>query len=312
MIRTKKKPSAILCADIHLMESNPVCRLDDFINEAQWKKMQWLKDLQAKYHCPVLNAGDLFDHWKPSPELLAKAIQYIPKRFASICGQHDLPQHSLDLIHKSGIYVLKQAGKVELFEEGSWGKEPTGDITTFFDLNNLAYYKQGDDDTQPPKNIPSRNIFIWHTHVYQGKLPWPDCPSPSALKVLKKYPQFDLILTGDNHKPFVESYEGRLLVNPGSLFRTTADQITHEPRVYLWYAETNTVEPVYVPIEAGVISREHLEKAKERNDRIEAFISRLDNDWDAAIGFEENLKRFLQKNEIRQSVKDIINKCLEE
>jgi DNA repair exonuclease SbcCD nuclease subunit len=281
------------------MESNPVCRLDDFINEAQWKKIQWLKDLQAKWDCPVLNAGDLFDHWKPSPELLAKAIQYIPDQFYSICGQHDLPQHSLELIQKSGIYVLEKANKIQLLKGVHWGQ-------------NIDFETSIEGEPSYIYHNPYRRILVWHTHVYQGKLPWPDCPSPSALKVLKKYPKFDLILTGDNHKAFVESYEDRLLVNPGSLFRTTADQITHEPRIYLWYAETNTVEPVYVPIEAGVISREHLEKAKERNDRIEAFISRLDNDWDAAIGFEENLKRFLQKNEIRQSVKDIINKCLEE
>lgn len=291
MIRNPiKTPDGIITADIHLMESSPVCRLDDFINETQWKKIQWLKDLQVKYKCPVLNAGDLFDHWKPSPELISKALEHLPDQLYSIAGQHDLPQHNLEMIYKSGIYVLQMADRLKLLPGCNWGQSPK----------------------EKSLSISNKNVLVWHTHVYQGKLPWPDCPSPSAIKILKKYPQFDLIITGDNHKPFVEEYEGRLLVNPGSLFRTTADQINHEPRVYLWYADTNTVKPVYLPIESGVISREHLEKSQERDNRIEAFISQLDNEWDAAISFEENMERFLQKNEIRQSVKDIIYKCMEE
>ena len=60
----------ILCADIHLMESTPICRLDDFVEQTQWRKLQWLKDLAIKHNCPVLCSGDLFDYWKPSPALL--------------------------------------------------------------------------------------------------------------------------------------------------------------------------------------------------------------------------------------------------
>lgn len=295
MQRTKriKTPDGILTADWHLQESNPICRIDDFVNVTQWKKVQFISDLQKRYGCPILNAGDLFDHWKPSPELIALTLQHLPNKFWSIAGQHDLPQHSLELIKKSGIHVLEKANRLTFLNRYSWGVEPSEEASIIIPL------------------LETKKVMVWHHMVYQGKIPWPDCPAPSAIKVLKKYPQFDLILTGDNHRPFVEEYEGRLLVNPGSIFRTTADQINHEPRVYLWYAESNTVEPVYLPIESGVISREHLEKARERDDRIEAFISRLDNDWDAAISFEENLNRFLQRNEIRQSVKDIINKVLE-
>ena len=62
-------------------------------------------------------------------------------------------------------------------------------------------------------------------------------------------------------------------MNPGSIYRMEASQENHKPRVYLWYAETNTVEPVYIPIESGVISREHLETKEERDIRINAFIS---------------------------------------
>ena len=144
--------------------------------------------------------------------------------------------------------------------------------------------------------------------VWQGKRPWPGCTDPSAVAVLKKYPEYDLILTGDNHKPFTEEYEGRLLVNPGSITRQSADQIDHTPRVYLYYASTNTVRPVFLPVQEGkeVISRDHIDRKEERTERISTFISRLGGEWEAGLSFEENLKRFFESNKVLDSVKQIV------
>jgi DNA repair exonuclease SbcCD nuclease subunit len=133
----------------------------------------------------------------------------------------------------------------------------------------------------------------------------------SAAKLLRKYSDYDLIVTGDNHKPFVEEYQGRLLVNPGSIMRMDADQINHRPRVYLWFADTNTVEPMYIPIENNVISREHLEIKQQRESRIDAFISKLDGDWSASMSFESNLLEFEKSNNIRKDIMDIVYKAIE-
>ena len=144
-----------------------------------------------------------------------------------------------------------------------------------------------------------------------GNPPWPGCEDPTAEEILDKYPQFDLIVTGHNHKTFVVEKEGRLLVNPGSLTRQTADQADHHPCVFLWYAEDNTVEEVSIPHEEGVISREHIEKKERRDGRIEEFISRLSAEYDVGLSFEENLARFEEKNKVRQSVMEIIRRAIE-
>ena len=292
MKRTKifKKPDAILCADIHLREDIPTCRTDDY-QAAQWRKLSFIRDLQLEYDCIVIHAGDLFHHWKPSPQLLSMTIQNLPAQFHTIYGQHDLPQHNFDLRHKSGIHTLETDNTLEVLDECHYGQEPR---------NGSMSFAPGVDN--------SRDILVWHKMVWQGEKLWPDQIDPSAKRILKQYPGYDLIVTGDNHKPFVEEHEGRLLVNPGSMMRTTADQIDHKPRVYLWYADTNTVEPVYLPIESGVISRDHITRTEERDGRIDAFISRLDDDWEASVSFEENLERFAKANNVRQSVMDIVMK----
>lgn len=291
MIRTNKIiPTAILTSDWHLREDTPVCRTDDYWS-TQWKKVRYISSLQMQYGCPVLHAGDLFDKWKPSPYLLSETIKNIPDRFHTIYGQHDLPEHNIELFYKCGINVLNLSGSLTLLAGTHFGQFP--------DLKKLSF------------QLENKEILLWHTMVYQGKLPWPGCTSPSAAKVLRTYPQFPLILMGDNHKSFVEEYKGRILVNPGSLMRMDADQIDFQPRVYLWYANTNTVKPVYLPIEENVVSREHIERKTQRDNRIDAFVSRLNTDWEGAIGFEENLERLITENKIKDNVKSIIYKALE-
>jgi DNA repair exonuclease SbcCD nuclease subunit len=287
--KTNTKPTAILTSDWHLREDAPPCRLDDFW-KTQWEKVMFVSALQEKYGCPVIHAGDLFHHWKPSPYLLATTIHYLPKEFYTVYGQHDLPQHNFELRHKSGIHVLQEAGALKVLKGTSWGQEPI-DVSIEF-------------------NIVHR-VLVWHKMNYQGKLPWPDCPDPMAASLLRKYKDFDIIVTGDNHKPFVEEYQGRFLVNPGSLMRQEAGQIDHQPRVYLWYAETNNVTAVNIPVDKSMVTREHIEVKEERDKRIEAFISHLNDDWEANLSFEDNLKLFASKNNVRESVMEIIYKAIE-
>lgn len=295
MERTKKtiekRPDLILTADWHLREDTPVCYTWDWWAD-QWESVSFVSDLQEKYKCPVIHSGDLFHHWKPSPRLLSETSIRLPKEFYSVYGNHDLPQHNMELADKSGLHNLIVNGKVEVLDhatemEGcSWNETPQ---------NNVSW--------NPYK------MLVWHVMTYQGKEPWPGCPAPKAAKLLIKHPAYDLIVTGDNHKSFVEEYEGRLLVNPGSLTRQTAGQINHEPSVYLYYSDTNSVKRVKIPQKDNVISREHIDVVDQRNDRIDAFILGLNADWAATMDFKENLERFRKKNHVKESVMQIIYKA---
>ena len=286
--KPNKIPTLILMSDPHLREDTPICYTGDYQKD-QWFAIDFVSDLQKRYSCPVVCGGDLYDFWKPSPNLLRETILHIPNQFYSIAGQHDLPQHSMNLIYKSGISVLEAARKLTILPGCHWGQEPT----------------------EPSLIIKGKQILVWHKMNYQGKKPWPGCTDPMAASLLRKYTDWDIICTGDNHKTFSESFEGRWLVNPGSLMRMDADQIDHRPCVYLWFAEDNTIEQVFIPIEQGVISREHLEREAERDGRIDAFVSRLDDDWEAALSFEQNVETFKQTNQVRTSVMEIVYKSLE-
>ena len=292
-----KTPDLILCADIHLRDTVPICRTDDFLL-AQWNKLDFISDLQKKYGCPVYHSGDLFHKWKPSPWLISKALHHLPDQFYSIFGNHDLPEHNINLKEKSGLWTLYKAGKVQILPGIHWNQSIE------------EYEKNGIDQI----NIKGRNILVWHVMSYQRILPYPGCESPKSSTILRKYPQYDLILTGHNHQTFVEEHEGRLFINPGAMTRQTADMdnylFVNKPSVYLWYAEDNTYDTIYIPIEEGVISRDHIEKKEERDNRIDAFITKLENDWEGVVDFDKNLERMMEVNKTRQSVKLIVHRSM--
>ena len=294
MIRTKsnnRKPDAILTSDWHLRDSDPPCRTDNF-EKAQWNKLDFISDLQKKHNCPILHSGDLFDYWKPSLSFLSDVYNQFPNQFYSIAGNHDLPQHNFDLVKKCGLYLLSTVKKVEILPGVHWGFEPeNGDVS-------IA--------------IKGRKILVWHTMTYQGKVPYPGCTDSPAKNLLKKYTDYDLILTGHNHQTFTEELDGRLLVNPGCITRQESSQADFEPCVWLWYADTNTVEKVLLPIEKNVVQKpENTERLEERNARIDAFVSKLDEDWDSTINFEQNLERAIAVNKTPKEVSEIIYKAIE-
>lgn len=293
------RPGLILCSDFHLREDTPLCYTGDF-QEEQWNSVTYIANLQKVYDCPVVHGGDLFDHWKPSPWLLRMTMKHLPKCFYTVYGQHDLPQHNLELVDKCGIDVLKEAGKLVVLRGCHYGQTPKdiNDLVTNFIPSSRGSFFFND------------RVLVWH-HMTYLRTPYPGAEGGNARSLLIQYPQYDLIVTGDNHTSFCVGHEGRLLVNPGNLTRQEADQIDYQPRIALWYAEDNIIEWVNIPIKEGVITRDHIEERNKRDARIDAFISRLDKKWEVGTSFEQNLEEFIRINKIPQEVTEIVYKALE-
>lgn len=283
-----KRADAILLGDLHLREDTPVCRTDDFL-DTQWKKLEFIFGLQMKHNCPVLCSGDLFNVAKPSLWLVSNVMKRIPYKFLTIYGNHDLPNHSLEEQEKCGVYALSIANKLTILSGTHFNQIPT--------KRSLV--------------IEGKKILVWHVMTYKDELPFPGCEDLKARSLLHKYPEYDLILTGDNHQSFVQEYKGRLLVNPGSMMRQTADQINHKPCVWLYYADTNTVEPVYLPIDKNAVTREHLDVIEQKENRILAFIETLNKEGLDFVNFEHNLKIFLKKNNINKTIEELVYEMME-
>lgn len=299
-----KKPSAILMSDGHLRETSPECRVDDFML-AQEKKWRFIRELQEKHNnIPILIAGDIYHHWKPSPWLLGWSFRNLPDNIIAIPGQHDLPAHSLENVEKSGIQVLADGWKITLLTEPSVIQLDYEDI-------GVSGFPWGVEFGRASSLYP-KNIALIHHLVYKGKEPFPGAEEKggTAKNIIKQLPGFDLIVSGDNHQTFVERVGKQLLVNPGSLMRSTAAQVDHKPCVFLWRASDNEIEQVFLPIDKNAVSRDHIELEKEKDERIESFVSRLKDNVEITLSFRSNLDRYTTKNKVRNGVQKIIKECL--
>lgn len=280
----------IISGDWHLMEQerNPPCRTDS-IWDAQWGKVQQIRKLQAKYDCPIFLSGDLFDHWKTSPNLINKTIQELSYlNISTVAGNHDLPQHNYELLHKSGLDTLFRSGCISpFFGHGDWGKSVTN------------YVK-----------IKNKKIIVSHEMTYLENIPYPGCEDPECSLLFKKYPEADLIITGHNHETFTCTKKGRSLINPGSLTRHKADQIDHKPCVFLWNAETNTAKTHYLKVQENIISRDHIEIQNQKEKNIQNFLMKLKETWEIGLSFEDNIQKGLKLNKIPQNIQEIILKWI--
>lgn len=300
MKRTKKKAprkvDAILTGDWHLREDVPECRTDDFIT-AQWNKVKEVRELQQKYNCPVYHSGDLFHHWKTSPALLSKCLTELPEQFYTVYGNHDVPQHNVNLSYKTGMNTLYVAGKIHLLSDGNWNQAPSQNSGIILTSGEIK-----------------RKIYVWHVYTYTGKAPFPGAEKNNdGHTLLDKYPQFDLILTGDNHIPFIcKNNTGSLLINAGSLTRQTASQIDHTPAVYLYNAETNTVRAHYLKINPKAATRVHIDIKEERETRLSAFVERLGEHWNEDLDFESNVRIMAKQENISQQIMSICEKALDD
>lgn len=307
MKRTRAVPfipaDAILVADLHLTETPPISRTDDYLG-AQSRKMKFLQDLRAKHGCPVLCAGDVFHKWKNSPWFCVWAFHHIPGDFITIPGNHDLPHHSFAKYDKSSLYLLETVGQLTVLAEehmvinglGVMGV-PFGKLETF-DSDEVFI------DSRP---LRGRKILLLHELIWPNKKPSWSKDSYTSREILDRFGgNFDLIVTGDNHESFTARQGDSLLVNPGSMMRITAAQGDYAPKCYLYYAKDNTVKPVEFPIDEDVHDREHLDQKKARDARITAYIERLNDHWELGLSFRKNLMTFMVENNVPCKVREIV------
>lgn len=293
------KVDAILCADLHLREESPICRTDDFM-AAQIKKLQFIAELVAEYSCPLLIAGDVFDKPKSYPFVERIALEHllnIDTNIFIIPGQHDLPAHNIKNYDRSSLSVIDQVLDIPVFIDASYHYVEEGIV-----IHGFYFGKKIDNKCVA---VDKFNIALIHQMVHQDKKIHESMESTSAISLLKNN-NFDLIVSGDNHQPFIQHYKGKLLVNCGSMMRTRADQADYKPAVWLWNKEKNDVVPAYLPIEENVVIRDHIDYQQKRDEKMETFVKTVKGEYEVSFSFKENIEKYFSNNKVRPGVKEEI------
>ncbi len=289
----ENKPAAILTGDWHYRDDVPLCRIDDYL-KVQDNKINFITSLAKKYNVPILHSGDLFNKAYSNKALEISLIEKLRDiTIYFIPGNHDLVGHSFDNLNDSSIGVVAAA------------LEQDQDCLLFAQPYKQFYYSG-------LVSCEGKKIIIIHEFVDNPAYCNSNIEGYSARKMLDICSEADLVLTGDNHQTFIYPSNGCLLVNPGSIMRMNVEQINHRPCIFLWYAEDNRVEQVFLPIEKNVIDTSHIDNEKEKDERTSAFIKRMNTKYELSLSFQKNMEEHLKINKVKPSVEKIIWRCIDD
>ena len=279
-------PKFILTADWHLRADKPRCRLDKDWIATQRSQIMEVSDYANHYDCSVIIVGDIFNKAVVPEEITNMFLQFcttVPNGVYILAGNHDLPYHSIDNVHNSSIGILLTIAEkmnspylktLDSFDDMSWShfglptiKKGTG---TNVALHRLVF--------ESIKDIP------------------PGVNAVTAQDLLDEYPSAFFILTGDMHQSFhYVSDDNRCVINPGHLNRQSADQ-TNPPVVYFVDTDALFFAPLSITDNEDLVTDEYLKKESDREDRIEAFIEKIQGTESVTLSFIDNIEQAIQTN----------------
>ena len=286
----------LFTSDWHIRSNSPVCRKDDFF-EIQKRSLETLSDISIQEDAPIVIAGDIFDHARPdkSQELENLLIDVFSAcKIYFISGNHDLVYHRFENLDKCSVGVLSRQPNwflLDRFDEAS---------LSGFSFDQQIEYK-------------GKRILIAHTFCDKTKNPFiPSSETPSTL--FEKYSEFEIIVTGDNHKSFVEKKKEKILFNPGCLTRQSVNEKYYKPQAFLFDPSNNEYEIVSLPdSDESVIDDSHLTVQKERDERLEKFIKRFqDGERIVELDFRNNILNYIKENNISKKVEEKILMAMQE
>ena len=259
--------------DLHAKITTPRCRTDKYEDTIKRKFYDILDVLNAEGCDVLIEAGDFFDDHKQPYHLTNWFIETLRSCWAcarvyGVAGQHDMVNHTLKMDNTPFQTLVNSESLFMLREVPAVFPHPNG--------KEVHIYGQSWGEATPTiKKTDVFNVLVVHETLVQNKI-WEGQKDPKyAIDFLKAH-KFDLVIAGDNHKPFIEHYRGRTLVMCGSVARLSVDQADYTPAVWVYDTTTRDLNKICLKIEADVIQKEKHEEKKKDKKSLESFAASLD------------------------------------
>lgn len=304
----KAKPIAILCSDLHLGSLKPACRAEEdwFAVQAEYLRQlkvaaEWHKDLD------IVCAGDIFDRWNPSPETINFALKNLPKRrMLCVPGQHDLPNHRLDQVHRSGYGVLVEAGCIHDIS-GTTHQRPGSKLVS----HGFAW---GQEITPPTRTNDDGcvHLAVIHKYCFTNKsTSYPGAPETNKLGAFKEALRgYDAAVFGDNHKGFLAKSSGIDVMNTGGFIRRKSDEMSYQPTIGLLHSD-GSIESVCLDVSKDKFAAGADKRDDEAPVDMKEFIRSVEGLGEHGLNFKETVENYLRDSNEEKAVKQIIIEAIE-
>lgn len=271
--------------------------------EVQAKYLAQLKDIAGEL--PIVFAGDLFDRWNAPPELINFALKHLPDGMICIPGQHDLPNHQLDQMHRSGYGVLVEAGKIVDISISIEGEGIAGDGFMIYGFG------WGQKIQKPDSNTDGINLAVIHRYCHAPGKSYPGAPAESHFSAFKNDLEgYQAAVFGDNHIGFQARTGECNIINTGAFIRRKSDEKDYQPRIGILYSD-GTIKTKFLNT-----SDEFWTEEKEREELpidMQAFIKGLEELGEHGLNFKEAVDNYLKENhqDVAEETTKIILQALE-
>lgn len=288
----------VVTADWHLREDLPICRSDIDWFETQRSAVHFTFDYAKRIGAEVIIDGDICHRPHIHPSLIAMFLQEVSLFGGNVYiipGQHDLPYHSMEYVDRSSYGILKAAMKLttNLIDGSKLG------LTIPFGMLEDRVYNE------------ASKFLLLHQLTFASSQDMPPIDEGVlADDLLDRFPNVNWICLGDNHHHFHVKRGDRHVINPGCLVRQSADLIDYTAGFYvLDTSSEESVEFVEVP-DVGTVSNDHIVKEKERDDRIEAFVSSLEKGVEMSLDFVSNMQA--KMSSLSPGARDVLDEMIDE
>lgn len=257
-------------ADLHLRRSVPRCRPQDkeiwFAH--QQERIRWLFSFEDG---AIVIAGDIFDAAIMDPlifNMFADEVNTRKNPVYYMPGNHDLLNHNHAQLDASTVGILSRISGNIL---------PMGEFCDYIPFGGKEI-------------IPGRNhsILCIHQLVFpnKGSAP-PNTKGITAENLLTLYPQYSIILTGDNHSHFLYEKDGRYVLNPGCF--TKQDVSYKDEALSIFRVDGMDIKEIPLPPDNDCIEDAYIISAKEREDRGHALVEKLKSVKGRGFDFKKNV-----------------------
>lgn len=287
--------------DMHIDGDRPVNRIDNYWETVK-KKLVFAFDVANNYRADaVLSPGDFTNTPSLSWIEFSDIVNMFNKCLADIefycCfGQHDMRYRTKANTALMGFYYA--VSKFYILEQSITKNKVIMDDTV------TIYGCSYNDEIPEIVNDKRFNILLIHRMIIDKKL-WSKQTDYEPSNLFIRDNPFDLIISGDNHQQFeAKTPGGRWLFNCGTMMRNKIDMIDYKPYMIIFDTNTKQHERIYFPIEPAskVFRMEKVAEEKERDEKLEAFVSGLSSQKELSLSFEDNLIKYIAENHVDEGV----------
>jgi len=293
-------------------------RIDDYWMTLQMKLTQALEIFAEKECDCVLQVGDFFDAPTVACKVKAEIIRllhifgyYGQNRILCVYGQHDISGHSKYTLPNSPLAILQAARVIKILDDDpvatGTDKDADRDLVTFI-------YGASFGEPIPEPSSKFYNILVTHRMIGDRPL-WPGQELVGPRQFLRKHPGYNLIVCGDYHFRFTETWNGRTIINPGAIVRKTISKfdLEHKPAVVIFDTDTSELEIVELSVHPPekVFDLTRIVK-KQDNSILADLVEKLKSGEKKLSGWKHFLGKVFKIRKSNERSRQIIDECLEE